>query len=158
MPSQQTSPILLKSIDSIGGFVESKGHDCRTRGKKCNMLIVSGAAAPVGIMLGAGVLGELQGMVQGLGLRGAGSWRSSAFLVVQFGSKSGDAFNILWGLVFGFATLNILSLVTRRYEPNRNRMSPGELVAVATVVVSVLMLGFEMLGLFHVLPLRVPLH
>ena len=79
-------------------------------------------------------------------------------LVLQFGKKSGDVYNILWALVFGFATLNILSLVTRRFEPNRNRMSPGELMAVATVVVSVLLLGFEMLGLFHILPLRVPLH
>ena len=81
---------------------------------------------------------------------------SAWVLMVQFGKKSGDVYNILWALVFGFATLNILSLVTRRFEPNRNRMSPGELMAVATVVVSVLLL--EMLGLFHVLPLRVPLH
>jgi hypothetical protein len=83
---------------------------------------------------------------------------STGMLILQFGKKSGDIYNILWALVFGFATLNILSLVTRRFEPNRNRMSPGELMAVATVVVSVLLLGFEMLGLFHVLPLRVPLH
>lgn len=83
----------------------------------------------------------------------------SVFLLsIQFGKRSGDAFNILWALVFGFATLNILSLVTRRFEPNRSRMSPGELMAVATVVVSVLLLGFEMLGIFHILPLRVPLH
>ena len=83
---------------------------------------------------------------------------SRSGLTIQFGGRAGDAFNILWALVFGFATLNILSLVTRRFEPNRNRMSPGELMAVATVVVSVLLLGFEMLGLFHILPLRVPLH
>jgi hypothetical protein len=83
---------------------------------------------------------------------------SAWLLMVQFGKKSGDVYNILWALVFGFATLNILSLVTRRFEPNRNRMSPGELMAVATVVVSVLLLCFEMLGLFHILPLRVPLH
>jgi hypothetical protein len=83
----------------------------------------------------------------------------SAYVIAgQAGKKTGDVYNILWALVFGFATLNILSLVTRRFEPNRHRMSPGELMAVATVVVSVLLLGFEMLGLFHVLPLRVPLH
>lgn len=83
---------------------------------------------------------------------------SAGMVMLQFGKKGGDVYNILWALVFGFATLNILSLVTRRFEPNRNRMSPGELMAVATVVVSVLLLGFEMLGLFHILPLRVPLH
>lgn len=105
--------------------------------------------------------GVLQTMMRGDGLCAVNAlpWRLSlTALVVQFGSKSGDAFNILWGLVFGFATLNILSLVTRRFEPNKNRMSPGELMAVATVVVSVLLLGFEMLGLFHILPLRVHLH
>ena len=110
-------------------------------------------------MLGAGLLGGIAGIIRSMGLPSAKFAPPSAFLlIVQFGRKSGDAFNILWALVFGFATLNILSLVTRRFEPNRNRMSPGELMAVATVVVSVLLLGFEMLGIFHVLPLRLPLH
>jgi len=83
---------------------------------------------------------------------------STWILLWQFGSKRGEIYNILWALVFGFATLNILSLVTRRYEPNRSRMSPGEVMAVMTVVVSVLLLSFEMLGVFHVLPLRVHPH
>jgi hypothetical protein len=110
-------------------------------------------------MLAADVMAGVAGVLIGVGV---GSTYTTPLLlpvfiiVVQFGK--GDAFNILWALVFGFATLNILSLVTRRFEPNRNRMSPGELMAVATVVVSVLLLGFEMLGLFHILPLRVPLH
>jgi hypothetical protein len=110
-------------------------------------------------MFGAGVIAGVASLLQDASvcLSCARLPLSVFVLAVQFG-KGSDAFNILWALVFGFATLNILSLVTRRFEPNRSRMSPGELMAVATVVVSVLLLGFEMLGLFHVLPLRVPLH
>ena len=69
-------------------------------------------------------------------------------------SKKGDAYNLLWALVFGFATLNILSLVVKRFEPNRNRMSFGEILAIGTVIVAVFLLGWEMLYLFKILPLR----
>lgn len=70
-------------------------------------------------------------------------------------SKKGDVYNILWALVFGFATINILSLVSRRVDPNRqSRMSFGEMMAVGTVAVAVILLGWEMLYLFKVLPLR----
>jgi hypothetical protein len=57
-------------------------------------------------------------------------------------------------LVFGFATLNILGLVAKRFDPDRNRMSFGEIMAVMTVVVSVILLGWEMLYMFKILPLR----
>lgn len=69
-------------------------------------------------------------------------------------TKKGDAYNILWALVFGFATLNILGLVAKRFDPDRNRMSFGEIMAVMTVVVSVILLGWEMLYMFKILPLR----
>ncbi len=69
-------------------------------------------------------------------------------------SKKGDAYNLLWALVFGFATLNILSLVAKRFEPERNRMSFGEMLAVGTVLVAVVLLGWEMLYLFKILPIR----
>ncbi|HXJ90635.1 MAG TPA: hypothetical protein VMS18_27750 [Candidatus Binatia bacterium] len=65
-----------------------------------------------------------------------------------------DVYNILWAVVFGFATLNILSLATRRMEPGRRRMSFGELMAVAVVVVSVFLLGWEMLSLLHIFPIK----
>jgi hypothetical protein len=65
-----------------------------------------------------------------------------------------DIYNILWAVVFGFATLNILSLATRRMEPRRRRMSFGELMAVAVVVVSVFLLGWEMLSLLHIFPIK----
>lgn len=69
-------------------------------------------------------------------------------------SKKGDVYNILWALVFGFATLNILSLVAKRFDPDRNRMSFGEIMAVMTVVVAVILLGWEMLYMFKILPIR----
>lgn len=77
------------------------------------------------------------------------------FFALLGSSKKGDVYNILWALVFGFATINILSLVSRRIDPNRqSRMSFGEMMAVATVAVAVILLGWEMLYLFKVFPLR----
>lgn len=73
---------------------------------------------------------------------------------LQYPGKKGDVYNILWALVFGFATLNILSLVSKRFEPERNRMTFGEGLAVLTVCLSVLLLGWEMLYLFKILPIR----
>ncbi len=68
-------------------------------------------------------------------------------------------YDILWAAVFGFATLNILSLVARQFEPGRTRMTIGEMLAISMLaisaaVISVLMLGWELLFLFHVLPIR----
>lgn len=97
----------------------------------------------------------------------AGFWRrgvplpSLAFLsaITLFeSSKKGDAYNILWALVFGFATLNILSLVAKRFEPDRNRVSFGEMLAIGTVIVAVILLGWEMLYLFKILPIRLGSH
>jgi hypothetical protein len=65
-----------------------------------------------------------------------------------------DVYNILWVVVFGFATLNILSLAARRYEPTRRGLSFGELLAVLVVAISIILLGWEMLNLFHVFPLK----
>ena len=75
-------------------------------------------------------------------------------LLLQFSSKKNDIFNILWVLVFGFATLNILSLVARRFEPQRNRLSFGETLAIGVVLVSVVLLGWELLTLFKIFPLK----
>jgi FtsH-binding integral membrane protein len=84
------------------------------------------------------------------------SMPSLAFFAVSLfeSSKKGDAYNLLWALVFGFATLNILSLVAKRFEPHPNRMSFGEILAVMTVLVAVFLLGWEMLYLFKILPIR----
>ena len=62
-------------------------------------------------------------------------------------------YNILWALVFGFATLNILRLGARRFEQARG-LNFGEILAVLVVVVSIILLSWEMLYLFHVLPIQ----
>ena len=82
------------------------------------------------------------------------SSRTIAVLLLQAADKKNDVFDILWILVFGFATLNILSLVTRRFEPNRNRISFGESLAIMVVVVSVGLLGWELLTVFKIFPIR----
>lgn len=77
----------------------------------------------------------------------------TAAALLSIGSRE-DIYNILWAVVFGFATLNILSLATRRMEPGRRRMTLGEFMAVMVVLVSVVLLGWEMLGIFHVFPIK----
>ena len=79
-------------------------------------------------------------------------------MVVQFSERKGDVFNILWVLVFGFATLNILGLVARRYEPTRNRFSFGEALAILVVLVSVGLLSWELLTVFKIFPLKLHPH
>lgn len=65
-----------------------------------------------------------------------------------------DVYNILWVVVFGFATLNILSLAARRMEPARRGLSFGELMAVTVVLLSVILLIWEMLNYFHIFPIH----
>jgi hypothetical protein len=65
-----------------------------------------------------------------------------------------DVYNILWAVVFGFATLNILSLAARRFEPNRRGLTFGELMAVLVVLLSVFLLGWELLGVAHIFPIK----
>jgi hypothetical protein len=72
----------------------------------------------------------------------------------QYGESKSNVYNILWALVFGFATLNILGLVSRRFDPDRNRLSFGEALAIVVVISSIALLAWEMLYLFHVLPIR----
>jgi hypothetical protein len=76
-------------------------------------------------------------------------------LPAMFLLRSGreEIYNILWALVFGFATLNILSLGARRFEQDKG-LNFGEMLAILVVVVSIVLLGWEMLYLFHVLPIR----
>ena len=71
-----------------------------------------------------------------------------------YAQKKGSVYNILWAVVFGFATLNILSLAAKRLEPARRGLSFGELLAVLVVVLSVFLLGWEMLTLFHIFPIK----
>ena len=76
-------------------------------------------------------------------------------VAVLYRASRQDLYNILWAVVFGFATLNILSLAARRMEPARRGLSFGELMAVMVVLLSVFLLGWEMLNLFHIFPIKI---
>ena len=69
-------------------------------------------------------------------------------------STRDELYNILWALVFAFATLNILSLGARHFESDRRGLTFGEILAIMVVLVSVVMLGWEMLYLFRIFPLH----
>ena len=78
---------------------------------------------------------------------------SMAVAVFYSGSPQG-VYDILWAVVFGFATLNILGLAARRMEPSRRGLSFGELLAVMVVLLSIFLLGWEVLNLLHVFPIK----
>ena len=75
-------------------------------------------------------------------------------IAVFYRESRRDAYDILWAVVFGFATLNILALAARRMEPGRRGLSFGELMAVGVVVLSVILLSWEMLGSLHIFPIK----
>jgi hypothetical protein len=83
----------------------------------------------------------------------SGVFLGVAIALFYRGSRQ-DVYNILWAVVFGFASLNILSLAARRLEPSRRGLSFGELMAVMVVLLSIFLLGWEMLNLFHVFPIK----
>ncbi len=77
---------------------------------------------------------------------------SSAITVISnFSRATRSAF---WTYPALFATLNILSLTARRFEPTRRGLSFGEVMAVVVVLLSVFLLGWEMLNLFHIFPIK----
>jgi hypothetical protein len=78
--------------------------------------------------------------------------------IFEHSDKREGLYNILWALVFGFATLNILGLLTRRSETGRQRLSFGEITAILVVGLSVLLLAWEMLGLFKIFPIKLGPH
>ena len=75
-------------------------------------------------------------------------------LFERHSSRRNDVYNILWAVVFAFATLNILSLAARRFEPNRRGLTFGELMAVLIVLLSVFLLGWELLNVFRIFPIK----
>jgi hypothetical protein len=79
---------------------------------------------------------------------------AAAMLLQRHSSRRNDLYNILWAVVFGFATLNILSLAARRFEPNRRGMTFGELMAVLIVLLSIFLLGWELLSVFRIFPIK----
>jgi hypothetical protein len=98
------------------------------------------------------------GQTHGLGEFSGRALHALAVVVLpaMFLMRSGrdEIYNILWALVFGFATINILSLGARRFEQEKGGLNFGEILAIMVVLVSIVLLGWEMLYLFHVLPIR----
>jgi hypothetical protein len=90
-------------------------------------------------------IGHVHGRALGVGVLPA---------MFLFRSTREEIYNILWALVFGFATLNILSLGVRHLEQGKTGLNSGEILAILIVVVSIVLLGWEMLYLFHILPIQ----
>jgi hypothetical protein len=74
--------------------------------------------------------------------------------LLVFASTREQVYNILWALVFGFATLNILSLGARHFDARKKGLNFGEVLAILVVLVSVILLGWEMLYVFDILPIK----
>ncbi|MGA9041018.1 MAG: hypothetical protein WB421_10820 [Terriglobales bacterium] len=91
-------------------------------------------------------------------VRGISSFLLFWVFMFEQSDKREGLYNILWALVFGFATLNILGLLARRFESGRNRLSFGEVTAILLVGVSVLLLLWEMLNLFKIFPIKLGAH
>src|ERR1700683_5448309 len=87
-------------------------------------------------------------------LRAQSAIAASLLLAARHSSRHDGVYNILWAVVFGFATLNILSLAARRFEPNRRGLTFGELMAVLIVLLSIFLLGWELLSVFHIFPIQ----
>jgi hypothetical protein len=87
-------------------------------------------------------------------LRAQSVLAASVMFLQRHSSRRNDVYNILWAVVFGFATLNILSLAARRFEPNRRGLTFGELMAVMVVLLSIFLLGWELLSVIHIFPIK----
>jgi hypothetical protein len=91
--------------------------------------------------------------VSGRALRAMCAGMLPAMFLLRTSTRE-EIYNILWALVFGFATLNIVTLGARRFEQQKTGLNFGEILAVLVVIVSLVMLGWEMLYLFGILPLQ----
>jgi hypothetical protein len=87
-------------------------------------------------------------------LRAQSVLAAGVLLFARHSSRRDDVYNILWAVVFGFASLNILSLAARRFEPNRRGLTFGELMAVLVVLLSIFLLGWELFSVFHIFPIK----
>lgn len=78
---------------------------------------------------------------------------SSAVLAMFYRAPRQNAYNMLWAVLFGFATLNIIGLAARRPEPRRG-LNLGEMMAVLIVLLSIVMLAWEMGSVLHIFPIK----
>jgi len=84
--------------------------------------------------------------------------QSLALFVLQGPAKylkdENNFYDIFAALVFGFSTINVLNLATKRFESPRRGLNYGEMLAVAVVIVSLVFLAWEMLHVFHIFPIK----
>jgi hypothetical protein len=105
-------------------------------------------------------IGQAQGIAVGRPLRvlaaGAVAGLAAAFAqpAIFLMATRDEVYNILWVLVFGFATINILSLGARHVDPRKSGLHFGEVLAILIVLISIVLLGWEMLYVFHILPIH----
>ncbi|MGH9528359.1 MAG: hypothetical protein ACRD2S_00400 [Terriglobales bacterium] len=78
--------------------------------------------------------------------------------IFENSDKQEDIYDILWAVVFGFATLNIVGLALRRFETTGNRLNLGEILAIMIVALSIVLLGWEMLYVLKILPIKLEAH
>jgi len=79
---------------------------------------------------------------------------SGILLTLIYRGSGTDVYNILWAVVFGFATLNILSLAAKRTETGRRGFTFGEMMAVMIVLLSIFLLAVEMFNMLHIFPIK----
>lgn len=77
----------------------------------------------------------------------------SLAIAVFYRAARENAYNMLWAVLFGFATLNILGLAARGMQPRRG-LSFGEVLAVMILLLAMFLLGWEMLHIFHIFPIK----
>jgi hypothetical protein len=77
-----------------------------------------------------------------------------AVLLLAYAEQSDNILNILTAVVFGFSGLNILNLVSRRFDPRRRDLSFGEVTAIAVVFLALGILAWEFLHLFRIFPIK----
>lgn len=84
--------------------------------------------------------------------------QSIALFAMQVSAKylkdEDNFYDIFAALVFGFSAINVLNLATKRFESPRRGLNYGEMLAITVVVVSLVFLAWEMLHVFHVLPIK----
>ena len=128
----------------------------------CFPAALTGSLSPSGLWMGnwlklVAVFGGGQGLVSGarILLPRLQEVAILATVVLLQSHKKEDLYSILWMLVFGFATLNILGLVAKRLEPQARRGAGfGEILAVLVLCTSFALLGWELLNLFHIFPIK----
>lgn len=76
-------------------------------------------------------------------------------MLLRHESRQSDLYTMLWAAVFGFATLNIVNLAARHFEPSHRGLTFGELMAVLILVLSIFLLGWELLGMLHIFPIKI---